>query len=342
MSDETDHAGGCERQVGGGEDRGLPHLVSEPSSRKGDRCPDRVVREVETDSGGQRAGLVELGLHQLRRPQCEEGGGEVADAEDGDRRHQSPETRRHRHAKRNRFGAVPPRVACDEREQHHAQDPGYQSDQKDGPESAADRQQEKGDRRPDERAGGIKRLVKTECLPEVFLFDGARKHRGADWLAQPATHPGQGPGDDHLRPTGDSDEKAEPEDRDAVTADRHALPPRNAIAVPTAPELDQRRRAVADAFDHADRERRCTEARRDEQRQHRKDHLVVGVGGQVGDADPDDVAVEPPDAGAGRSAAGRGQTTSRCSGWNGPPSASATNALASTGLPFSTETITYT
>src|SRR5438270_264170 len=80
-----------------------------------------------------------------------------------------------------------------------------------------------------------------------------------------------------------------------------------------------------------DRERRPAEARRDEERQDRKDHLVVEVGEEIGHADADDVAVEP---------AGGFQMISSGSGRNGPPSLSATKALASTGVPLATDTMT--
>src|SRR5207244_11251285 len=85
---------------------------------------------------------------------------------------------------------------------------------------------------------------------------------------------------------------------------------------------------------------RRADSSRDDQRQHGEHPLVVGVCGEVRDADTDDISVQP--SRPLRNAGGRAQTISSASGRKGPPSRSATKALASTGSPFATDTITYT
>src|SRR5205823_15026188 len=149
------------------------------------------------------------------------------------------------------------------------------------------------------------------------------------------------PRHDHLRPARDRHERAQADDRGAVPADREALAPGDSVAVPAAPEPGHGGRAVRDALDQAHRHRRRAEPRGDEQRQDGEDHLVVRVRGEVGDADADDVPIQPPGS-EGPARAGGAQTVSKGSGRNGPPSLSATKALASTGSPLATETITYT
>ena len=182
--------------------------------------------------------------------------------------------------------------------------------------------------------------MKAEGLAQIVFADRPREHRRADRLPQAASHPGQRSGRHNLRPAGHRDEEAQPQNRGPVPADGQPLAPRDPIAVPAAPELDHRGRAVADALDQPDGKGGCAKARGDEKRENRKHHLVVRVGGEVCDADADDVAVQPPR----RRSSGDlfCQMMSTGSGRNGPPSLSATKAFASTGLPSCTATIRYT
>src|SRR5207245_7200034 len=128
------------------------------------------------------------------------------------------------------------------------------------PEAVVGWEQDEGDCRTERRAGGVERLVEPDRLAQVRFADRPREHRRADRLPQPAAHPRQRAGDDHLRPAVDRDQQAEPDDRRSITADREALAPRDAVAVPAAPELDDRRRAVGHALDDPDGERRSAEA----------------------------------------------------------------------------------
>ena len=201
-------------------------------------------------------------------------------------------------------------------------------------------EQQESDGGTDQCTGCVQGLVEAERLAEVFPPDRRGEHRGPDRLSQPSAHPRESAGDDDLRPRVDRDQQTEPEDGGAVAADSEPLSPCDSVAVPAAPQLDHRRRTVRDPLHQPHRKRRRAKARRDEQGQNREHHLVVGIRSQVRDPDPDDVSVQPP--GLRRRFCGRAQTISNGSGRNGPPSRSATKALASTGSPFATETITYT
>ena len=336
MADDPDHAGCCERGVCRGQHRRLADAIRQPACRKRDGRADRVVREVEADRRRQRRRVAQLGLHHLRRSQREESRGEVAGAEHRHRDHQAPEPCGQRHPQRHRLRAFVAGIAGQDGEQHDASHARDERDPEHRSKAASGRKQDERRRRADERARRVERLVEAEGFAQVAPADGAGQHRGADRLAQPASHPGDRPRDDDLGPEGDRDEQAQAEDGRAVAADRQPLSPRDAIAVPAAPELDHGRRSVGDPLDQADSEGRRPEAGGDEQGQDGEHHLVVRVGGEVGDADSEDVAVEPPHARLGA------QTTSTASGRNGPPSFSAMKAFASTASPFATDTMRYT
>src|SRR5207253_10620867 len=114
--------------------------------------------------------------------------------------------------------------------------------------------------------GGVQSLVEPECLAEIAPADRGSEHRRPDRLPQPSTHPRQRAGDDDLWPGVDRDQNCEPEDGGAITTDGKPLSPGDAVAVPTAPQLDHGRRAVRDSLHQPHRERRRAEARGDEQR----------------------------------------------------------------------------
>jgi len=57
--------------------------------------------------------------------------------------------------------------------------------------------------------------------------------------------------------------------------------------------LNDRRRPVGHALDDPHRQRRSAEACGDEERQDREHHLVIGICSQVGDADAENISIEP-------------------------------------------------
>src|SRR5207302_884030 len=128
---QDDGGGGAEH--GAEPEGGL--RTHEGPQRPGDDARSQVrcaVDAVEDSEGG-----AQPGLHDLRGPEREEGGGEVAEAEDGHRDHQPPEVRGKGNPERHRLRPSAAWIAGDEREQHHAHDAWYQRDPEDRAEAVA-------------------------------------------------------------------------------------------------------------------------------------------------------------------------------------------------------------
>src|SRR5437667_4071354 len=172
--------------------------------------------------------------------------------------------------------------------------PGDKRDPEDGAKVVPAGQEQKRRGRADQGAGRVKRFVKSESLAQVLLAERSSEHRRPDRLTQAASHPGQGPRDDDLWPRSDGHQQSKPEHRGAVAADSQALSPGDTVALPAAPELDDRGRSVSHALDQADRQRGGAKAGGDEKRQDSEHHLVVRIRRQIRDADSEDVAVQPP------------------------------------------------
>jgi len=224
----------------------------------------------------------------------EERRGEVPDAKDPQGQHQPPEPGRQRNSEGDGLGPLSTWISCDDREKDHAEQAGDKRDPEDGAKVVAGGQEQKRRSGADQGAGRIKRFVKSESLAQVLLADRSSEHRRPDRLAQAASHPGQGPRDDDLWPRSDGHQQSKPEHRGAVAADSQALSPGDTVAVPAAPELDDRGRSVSHALDQADRQRGGAKAGGDEKRQDGEHHLVVRIRRQIRDTDSEDVAVQPP------------------------------------------------
>ena len=238
MAEHPDDARSCKGEVRGGEDRRLAHLVRQPTGGKRHHGADRVMGEVEGDGRRQRRRGAQLGLHDLGRPEREERRGEVAQAEDRHRAHQPPKATWQRNSQWHWFRSSAPRVPGDEREQDHAHDTGQEGDPEDRAEIVTRRQQQQGNGRSDQGARGIQRLMEAKGLAEIFLLNRPGEHGRPNRLPKTTAHPGQRPGDDDLRPGRDRNEQTEAQDRATVASDRELPAPRDAVAVPTAPQLD--------------------------------------------------------------------------------------------------------
>src|SRR5207253_9073194 len=142
-----------------------------PSGGQRTDGPHSEVSGMETHGGRQGRGLAQLRLHDLRRPESEKGGGEVPQAEEGNRNHQPPETRWQGDSERNRLGPPRPRITGYEGEQDYAESARHKRDPKDGAEAVTGREQHKGRRRSDQRSGGVKCLMKPKCFAQVVPLD---------------------------------------------------------------------------------------------------------------------------------------------------------------------------
>src|SRR5207247_4753578 len=103
---------------------------------------------------------AELGLQHLDDTEGEEGGGEVAGAEDAERHHQPPELTRELEVGRPCRSAAASRVACEESEQREGEDRRDDGDGEHCAETLVGRQEDERRGGTDEGARRVERLVK--------------------------------------------------------------------------------------------------------------------------------------------------------------------------------------